>query len=415
MERISTNLPNDNMQFYLRERQRMMLDLQNRISGQNRILDLRDDPLDAAHATRYRSYEARLARFSENTRIVVDRQRQAEGNISRATALLQRARELAIQGANGTYAPEDLGYMATEVNEILDEFVELANARDSDGTTIFSGDRSRQLPFRALSGMRADGEDGFITEVRYVGTINPQYAEIAENSFIRTNFAGNEVFWAENQQIASRTDARGYQVDQDGSFFIDGIEIPVRAGDTAFTVVRRINDSGAAVEASIDPVFSSVVLQTTSPHQLYLEEGTGSPVLTELGLVTNPDAPAPGNVAPSAVQSGGSVFDALIALRDQLRSGDQEAIGSRGIAGLDASLDSMFATLGRIGAVSARLDGTYERLEMEQLDLAAQRSRAQDIDFAEAITELRLLENTHRAALGVSARVIQPTLLDFLR
>jgi flagellin-like hook-associated protein FlgL len=150
MDRISTNLPNDNMQFFMRERQRLMEQTQNQIASQSRIQNLRDDPLAASHATRYRSYTVRLERFSDNIQTVQERNRIAEGHVQRATDLLQRARELAVQGAHGTYAPEDLQHMATEVNEIINEMVEIANARDSDGTTIFSGDRSQQLPFRAL-------------------------------------------------------------------------------------------------------------------------------------------------------------------------------------------------------------------------------------------------------------------------
>lgn len=415
MDRISTNLPNDNMQFYLRERQKLMEQIQNQVASQTRIQNLRDDPLAAAHATRYRSYTVRLERFSENIQTIQERNRIAEGHVQHATDLLQRAREIAVQGANGTYAPEDLEHMAVEVNEILEEMVQIANARGSDGTTIFSGDRSQSLPFRALRGMRAGGTGDAITEVQYRGTINPQSAEVAENSYIQTNFVGNDVFWAENQQIQSRTDARDYQVNQDGSFSIDGVEIQVREGDNAFSIVQKINESGAPVRARLDPVYSSLVIESTTPHQIWLQDQPGSTVLRDLGLVGGPDGSPPENLAPSARRSGGSVFDALVNLRDQLQAGDQEAIGGRGIQGMDAALDNMFTTLGRIGAVNSRLEGAYERTEMEIPEVIAQDSRNTDIDLAEAVMQLRELEATHRAALGVSARVMQPTLLDFLR
>jgi flagellar hook-associated protein 3 FlgL len=38
-----------------------------------------------------------------------------------------------------------------------------------------------------------------------------------------------------------------------------------------------------------------------------------------------------------------------------------------------------------------------------------------DIDVTEAITELKMLEFAHRAALATTARILKPTLLDFLR
>lgn len=415
MNRISTNMPNDNMQFFLRERTRAMEQLQNQVATQSRIQNLRDDALGAAHSTRYQSYRVRLERYGTNMRTIMDRNMVVEGHLQHGVDMVQRARELAIQAANGTYTAEDLRHMAVEVNEILGQMVEIANARGSDGTTIFAGDRTSQLPFRPLMGSAAAGEDARITEVQYRGTISRQQAEVAENSFVDVNFPGNGVFWAENQQIASRVDARDYQVEDHGSFSVNGVEIPVREGDTTYSIIARINESGAPVRARLDPVHSGIVLETTTPQQLWLEEGPNSRVLQDLGLISSATDPPPANIAASAQVTGGSVFDALIALREQLFSGDQEAIGSRGILAMDNSLNAMTGTLGRLGAINARLQGSWERNDGEVLLVRGQDSRVRDIDLAEAVTELRMLETTHRAALGVSARVIQPTLLDFLR
>jgi flagellar hook-associated protein 3 FlgL len=415
MDRISTNLPNDSMQFFLRERTKAMEQLTNQLAGQTRIQNLRDAPLAASHATRYRSYTARLERFSDNIQTVRDRNVITEGYIQQSADMLQRAREIAVQGAHGTYAPEDLRHMANEVDQILKEMVEVANARGSDGTTIFSGDRGNQLPFRVLRGIRAGGEEAMISEVQYRGTNNTQEAEIGENSFIQTNWPGNRVFWAENQQIHSRTDARNFQVEQNGVIAIDGVDIEVREGDTVHALVHRINESGAPVKAHIDPVHSGLVLQSTSPHQIWLQDDPDSPVLERLGIVRSVDDPPPDNIAPSAVRSGGSVFDVLIRLRDDLMAGDQEAIGGRGIQSMDQALDNVFTNLGKLGAINSRLEYSYERTETEIPKVIAQDSRNSDVDMAETIMELRQLEQTHRAALGAASRVIQPTLLDFLR
>lgn len=403
------------MQFYLRERTKAMEQITNKLASQTRIQNLRDDPLAASHATRYRSYTARLERFSDNIRTIQDRNRIAEGYVQQAGDMLQRAREIAVQAANGTYAPEDLQHMSVEVDQILNEMVEIANARGSDGTTIFSGDRSTQLPFRAIQGIRAGGERAMITDVEYRGTINRQHAEVAENSYIQTNWPGNEVFWAENQQIQSRTSVEDYQVNRNGTIQIDGVEIEVREGDSAYALIHRINESGAPVKARIDPVYSSVVLESTTPHQIWLQDDPELGVLRDLGLVRSVEDPPPANIAPSALRTGGSIFDALIALRDNLAAGDQEAIGGQGIQSMDQGLDNVFTNLGKLGAINARLDGAYERTEMEIPQVLAQDSRNTDVDMAEAIMELRQLEQTHNAALAASARVIQPTLLDFLR
>jgi len=67
MQRISTNMPNDNMQFYLRRQEEKLADIQAKLGTQSKIRQLRDDPLSASHAVRYDSYLARLNRFEKNT------------------------------------------------------------------------------------------------------------------------------------------------------------------------------------------------------------------------------------------------------------------------------------------------------------------------------------------------------------
>ncbi len=53
--------------------------------------------------------------------------------------LVQRARELALQGANGTLSADDRGIIATELREIQASFVSLADSRGSDGERLFGG------------------------------------------------------------------------------------------------------------------------------------------------------------------------------------------------------------------------------------------------------------------------------------
>ena len=49
------------------------------------------------------------------------------------------------------------------------------------------------------------------------------------------------------------------------------------------------------------------------------------------------------------------------------------------------------------------------------IDLKASLSDVEDIDYAQAIIEVKSQEMAFQAALSVTAKVIQPTLLDFLR
>ena len=415
MQRISTNMANDDMQYYARQRETRLLNTQNRIASQNRIQELRDDPAAAAHATRHSSHLVRLNRYATNIETAQLRHRESEVHMQEAVSVLQRARELALQGAHGIYTRDDTRAMAAEVNQLLNQLVETANARGADGTMLFSGDRTQTVPFRAISA-RVDGfDEPVIAQVQYLGTIGETRAEIADGSYIPLNFAGNRVFWAEDQQVFSSVDATGYIVQADTSIFVDGQEIVLRAGDNISSIIAKINDSGAPARARLDPIQNSLVIETLAPHQLWLEDGEGATVLRDLGILNDRGNAPPQNIASSARVFGGSMFDILITLRDRLAAGDTLTLGGRALGGVDTALENLLSRLGTLGSYDERLQLSSQRTRAAIPEITARYSNEVDVDMAQAITELRMLEYTHRAALGAAARIIQPTLLDFLR
>jgi flagellar hook-associated protein 3 FlgL len=305
--------------------------------------------------------------------------------------------------------------MGQEVNALLEEFVQVANARNGDGETLFSGSETRSLPFRAIRGNVSGAPGQVITEVQYTGDIGVRETEVAEGSFVETNIPGNKAFWAENHQIFSSVNATGYQVDEAGTFYIDGTPINVQPGDTAAAIVQKINDSEAAVRARIDPVQQSMVLETTTPHQMWLQSGENSTVLQDLGIISDTESPAGANIDPSADSFGGSLFDMIIRLRNELYAGDNRDVGGAVLQGLDRGMDNLLSNMAQVGARDSRLEFVAKRTEREIPQISQLNSNEVDVDVTQAITDMRMMEYTHRAALNAASRIIQPTLLDFLR
>jgi flagellar hook-associated protein 3 FlgL len=419
MLRTSTDLMNDDMQFWTRRRERDMASAETKMARQTRIENLRDDPLGAARAVRYDSVGARLERFEKNAAWAEDQYKISEDYARQTLDVVQRLREIAVQGANGTYTKEDQKYMAQEVDQLLGEMVNMANARGPDGTYIFSGDKSRTEPFRTITGA-APGAAGEVTVgVQYLGAQGGPVAEISQGDYIPLSQSGADVFWAEKQQAVSSFDARDWRAAADATIYIDGKTVGVKAGDNVYAVAAKINDSGAAVKAMIDPRTFSLSLETTTAHQLRIEDGKsqdGRPgtVFRELGLLAASGS-APDNWAPTARISGGSLFDAAIRLRDSLNGGDVLEVGGAAIAGLDAGLDNLNRRVAEIGARSERLQTVSSRLNREIPDTTKLVADETDLDLAKAVTDYKMLDYAHKASLAFSGRIFSQTLLDFLR
>lgn len=409
MNRISTNMVNDSMQFYMRDRSLRMNELMDQAASQSRIRNLRDDPASAAHATRHQSVTGRLERYSENLETAQSRHRVAEGQLMSAVDMVQRIRELTVQAATGTYTAHDRAAIATEIDQLLEEMVLVANGRDGDGSSIFAGTRSNEVPFRVVRGGAADSGSDAITGVVYRGNDQVRRIEIADGETVAASIPGNTAFWAEAGRIYSGTDGTGYTALQDATITVNGTEIAVSAGDNIYGISAKVNDAGAGVKARVDPVTGGLVLEGETAREITLTE-TGT-VLQDLGVLAGPD----GRIAATARSYGGSVFDAIISVRDMIREDQTERLGGQGLRQMDQALDAIIGTLATVGARSERIEVAYRRTAVQIENGYGRISHELDVDLAETVTDLSVMEYTHRAALSTASKIMQTTLLDFLR
>lgn len=111
---------------------------------------------------------------------------------------------------------------------------------------------------------------------------------------------------------------------------------------------------------------------------------------------------------------GANLFDDLAAAADALRTGDP--------AGISASLDKLHLGMERltnglaeVGGRTQRLEAALQRAKDGELSLTSSLTEIENVDLPKAMVELQLQEVAYQAALGATARVLQPSLLDFLR
>jgi flagellar hook-associated protein 3 FlgL len=408
-------MPNADMQYQMRLRDFRMNEMQSSIGSSRRLNNLRDDPIAAAHSTRYQSHVTHLDRYARNIDYAKGEYSLAETSMDQSVQIVQRLRELAVQGSNGTYSKEDMGYMAAEANELLNELVTIGNARSADGRALFGGNDTLDDPFVVMKGRVPGMEGTAITSVNYSGNIVANKTDISENASIDLNFKGNSVFWAEKQQIFAQRDALEYIVSRDSEISIDGTKIALQTGDNVHSIIQKINDSDIAVKASLDPVTNSMTLETTIPHQIWLDEAPDDRVLKDLGILAESGSRPPTNLHKDAVVGGGSLYDMVISLRDSLLAGDGESVGGRILGGLDKSLGTLLYNLSDLGSRSERLDQTYARLDSERLNVISMNAKLTDVDMTEAITNLKMLEYTQKAAYQSASKILDTKLMDFLR
>lgn len=109
------------------------------------------------------------------------------------------------------------------------------------------------------------------------------------------------------------------------------------------------------------------------------------------------------------------IFNILDDLKNDLLAGNTANLSGAILGQLDNAIDSVLNLRAAVGAKSNRLEMSQNKSFAEKINYEELKSKLNDVDFAKIITEYKMQENVYQAALSTGARVIQPSLLDFLR
>lgn len=116
----------------------------------------------------------------------------------------------------------------------------------------------------------------------------------------------------------------------------------------------------------------------------------------------------------SIVATKSKMIDDIDNLVKALNTGDYEAVNQH-IAIMDKQLDTSLAVLGEIGGKTNRLKYIEDRIAENTLTFSDLNDKLKYADFAELITLFKNMENVYRASLAIGSKVIQPSLVDFIR
>jgi flagellar hook-associated protein 3 FlgL len=226
---------------------------------------------------------------------------------------------------------------------------------------------------------------------------------------------------------------------QDGASWLNTVD---SALTTATDTVRHARELGlqavngamgqssrAALAASVDqlregligtantaylgrPVFGGVTAGSTAYDASGAYVGEPGAVMRTVGDGTRVRVDVGGQDAFGP--DGDSVFHHLDALSLAITSGDDTAIGTA-LTALAADLDRLGTAQAEAGTRAARVDQAAQVATDAELRMKNDLSAVEDVDLAATVVQLQLQEVAYQAALGATARVLQPSLMEFLR
>jgi flagellar hook-associated protein 3 FlgL len=112
--------------------------------------------------------------------------------------------------------------------------------------------------------------------------------------------------------------------------------------------------------------------------------------------------------------AGNDIFTVLADIADDLRTNPSE-LTSVDLGGLDAGYLRMQNALASVGSRYHQIEIMQQRNRANQLESQNQLSEVEGVDLPATMVDLQLQEVAYQAALGATAKALQPTLMDFLR
>lgn len=129
------------------DQQTKLFKTQMQLATNLRFLSPADDPVAAAQVLGLSESISITEQYRSNSAAAQARLNIEESALGGVANALQRVRELAVRGNNGTMSAQERNAIALEVRQIIDEVQGLANTKDSSGEYIFGGYKSLAVPF----------------------------------------------------------------------------------------------------------------------------------------------------------------------------------------------------------------------------------------------------------------------------
>jgi flagellar hook-associated protein 3 FlgL len=427
--------------------------LRSQASSGSKLLRPSDDPAAIRPVLSARTQILANDRFISSLEVAGDRLANQDTYLDQAENLLVSAKETALNAINGSLSQADLDTLADKIGYIKDEMLSVANAQVS-GQYIFAGYQEDSPPFVA------DGDS-----VTYQGDSNIKQLETAPGEYVQTNLSGADLFMGlsdsdgdgvieqtgenifdmlTNLERAIRGESGhvyngnnslpsadiGYSangdytpialdstgeplldssdseipltievasVDVDGESIIVTMPINLTAAtkvDGSVQTIGDYNDLNETIMMAYDgitPADTSQPVYLLNDGSVALVDSDGFPVLLDVD----------GNTVPLIRDDGPVQLTTVPTLDDLLTT-------------LESSADQTRSARGLMGNNAARIETATANLESISVDLQQILSRYQDVDLIDIFTQITETETALQAALSVTGKVSQLSIMDYL-
>lgn len=356
--RIADKMNYDQVNSGLQKNRSELSELQNQAATQKRVNKPSDDPLATTRVLSARTNINASQQYIKNINQAKTFLEYSDQSLGELTEILVRAKELAIgQSTDGGANAASRAVTATEVEQLIGQSVQVGNRKLGD-RFLFGGYKTTDAPFDPRGGYRGDSG-----EIRVA---------INKEADVSINVPGSRVFLGQ------------------------GI---------------RGSRGSATTGSGVSPGVSPNSLEGASPKNEAPLRGPAQAAATDSAA---PISATQSQLSATWRNDGTNVFAVLQDLEVSLRTNSKEGVQDS-LDRLDEALAQVVLARSEVGSRLATLNSGTENLTKGVIDSKSLASSMEDVDTFELVSNLTKSESTLKASLESSGKLIQPSLLDFLR
>ena len=135
------------------------------MSTGKRVVNPSDDPIAASQAVVLSQAQAQNSQYALARTFATQKVSLEESVLSQVTTAIQNAQEKIVYASNGTLSDDDRASLATDIQGLRDQLLNLANTTDGNGRYIFAGYKTETAPFSEANGDYVGGTESIKQQV----------------------------------------------------------------------------------------------------------------------------------------------------------------------------------------------------------------------------------------------------------
>lgn len=401
--RITAQELNRQMLHVINERNYDLSKMQEQIAGGKRLMRPSDDPVDVANTLKLETKLKEFAQFKKNINDGISYMNVTSTSLDSMDTLMQRLRELAIQGSSDTLNATDRTYLNKEGSQLFRQLIALTNTQFK-GDYIFSGTNTKTPPYQVDQSICLTPEDYTNNKMAYFNA-----GGVAVGATV-------QIFNATDNTPKTNIIPDSFKLSVAGVNYVENTDFSIDYEHGTMTILNPAlaidstpgtpNYAVGQVALKFDNISTGkdIYGQTISNWgdiSREIENGITMPINIGADELTNDP------------NTGYTMIGTMVRFGQSLLQNNQSGI-EKSIGEMDAVFSALLSAQSKNGARTNRFETTLDRNMAQFTSTSEIQSQLADTDMADAVMKYSVAENVYNAALKSAAKIVQNSLVNFL-